>query len=300
LRQPSHEDRERDVHADDDPGELQGCSRPADQRQRRKLFYRFQKLPGHRPPHSYHLADHVGREPSAQSIGVIEFQAYSSGTTTGTLAEFRNELRGGTPGAGQRATLNTTVWDPQVAVAAAGVAAISAPIGSWLAPGFTFTTSAALGIGNLRVAPIYIARAATIAGITDEATALSTEAGVLYRVGIYADRGDGVPGALLVDGGTIPFGSADTIGQFTKTISAAVLTPGWYFVGGVVQAASASQPTIRVVSTGTVVSAIGAGSLTTSPAIGYQVTGVTAGLPTPFAATPSVSSIAPRCAIQLN
>lgn len=175
----------------------------------------------------------------------------------------------------------------------------SLPSTSWLSPGFTFQTLNSLGIGTLRVSPVYIARAGTITAISAECTVLSTEVGAVFRVGVYADRGDGVPGALVVDGGTIAFGSGNTATQQTVTVSKAV-TPGWYFVGGAVQVVTSSQPTMRSLATGTIVSALGAASLTTAAALGYQVPSISGALPNPFAASPSVASFTPRCAIQVT
>ena len=181
-------------------------------------------------------------------------------------------------------------------------AGLSLPSNSWISAGYTFSTAATGGIGTLRVAPVYIPRAGTLANIAAELTALSTEAGVLFRVGVYADRGDGVPGALVADAGTIPAGSADAIGQFTKSTGAVVITAGWYFVGGVIQVASASQPTLRVIASGTVVSDTAVASFKTAAALGYFVSSVTAGLPNPFSAsTPGVTGNSiPRCAIQVT
>lgn len=100
-----------------------------------------------------------------------------------------------------------------------------------------------LGTNVLRVAPWVITRPWPLARIGAEITAAG-EAGSTFRPVIYADNGAGYPGTILFDGGPIP---ADVVGAGEKTTTQ-TLQPGIYWLGGVVQGAPTTQPTIRVIS----------------------------------------------------
>lgn len=148
-------------------------------------------------------------------------------------------------------------------------------------------TSAALGNGTLRVAPWWVPNACTLSRIGAEVTVVG-DAGSTVRLGIYADSGQGVPGARVLDAGTIA-GDSATVQEIT--ISQA-LTPGLYWIGAAVQGVTTTQPTVRTglntpqqnVYAGPTIPAAGA-------AIGSAVmTGVTGALPANFAAVPSAPS----------
>jgi len=154
------------------------------------------------------------------------------------------------------------------------------------------STSSTLGNGTLRLAPIVLERTLTIDRIGGEITGAG-EAGSVLRLGIYSDNGNAYPNALLLDGGTIDGTSATTQ---VATVSL-VLLPGLYWIGGAVQAAPSSQPTVRIVSNPTIPLALplgtglpGAGT----SAAGFSQASVTGALPATFSASVSSTGSVPR------
>lgn len=104
-------------------------------------------------------------------------------------------------------------------------------------------TSNTLGNGTGRFSPWVVRRAMRFTRIGAEVTAPG-EAGSVVRLGIYADDGTGYPGTLVLDAGTIA-GDSATVQEITI---AQVLNPGLYWVGGVVQNAPTTQPTVRTLA----------------------------------------------------
>lgn len=110
-------------------------------------------------------------------------------------------------------------------------------------------TSNVLVNNTARVSPWIVTQSVTITRLFAEVSALGTNTSVL-RVGVWADNGNGVPGTLVLDAGTISTGTSNSgtvgtgVGIWQLTVSQA-LTPGLYWVGGALQGATA-QPTIRV------------------------------------------------------
>lgn len=154
-----------------------------------------------------------------------------------------------------------------------------------LAP--SVTTVATLGNGVLRVAPFIVRKAITITRIGACVTAAG-DAGCVLRLGIYADNGNGYPGALILDAGTIP---GDAIAVTEVTISTA-LPAGTYWVGAVPQGVTTTQPTVRGFAAASNVYAptvplTGGATPTaaTAPALGYSGSGITGALPTTFPAS---------------
>lgn len=154
---------------------------------------------------------------------------------------------------------------------------------------FAASTSGGLGNGVLRVSPWYVPTPVSITRIGAEFTVAGSDAASVFRIGVYADDGTGTPtGPALLDAGSISTGTGNagtvatggTPGNYEITV-AATFAPGLYWVGGVVQAAPGTQPTLRTVASG--VAPVSAG--TSIPAAG-QVTvalslaGVTGALPT--------------------
>jgi hypothetical protein len=124
----------------------------------------------------------------------------------------------------------------------APIAGNSVPAGQYIFPGGgqSVTTSSTLGVGTLRVFPWYLPNSCTLTVVGAEVTAAG-DTGSTYHLGIYSDTGGFQPGGLLLDAGTI---SGTTVGVQSITISQA-LSPGVYWVGGVVQNVTTTQPTIR-------------------------------------------------------
>jgi hypothetical protein len=116
----------------------------------------------------------------------------------------------------------------------------------------------------------------------------ATAASAAARLAIYGDDGNGLPGAVLFDSGSIDC-SAST-GSKTANITGLTLTPGLYWIGGVLQGSNAA--TVYVNSTG---AAIGLTADTAQNAITannnlYEQTSVTGALPSTFTATPTLTS----------
>jgi hypothetical protein len=142
---------------------------------------------------------------------------------------------------------------------------------------FAATTSATLANGTLRVTPWLITRACTLTALGAEVTVIG-DVGSLLRLGIYADNGSYYPGALVLDAGTIA-GDSATVQAITGLTTA--LTPGIYWVGGVVQAVTVTQPTVRTQGTWTPPCPIGTGAALPgagNTVTGYSMTGVVGAL----------------------
>lgn len=123
-----------------------------------------------------------------------------------------------------------------------------------------------------------------------EVTAIAgVTAGHTTRLGIRSDNGNGLPGAVVLDAGTV---ASDAVAQVEMTISQ-VLTPGLYWLTGTPQGAG-TQPTYRCL-TGTSTSIpVGAGNLTQATAstqhIAFTNTGVTGALPATYTVANTVAA----------
>jgi hypothetical protein len=158
------------------------------------------------------------------------------------------------------------------------------------------STSVTLGNGTLRLGPWVLERTLTIDRIGGEITAAG-EAGSVLRLGIYSDNGNAYPNALLLDGGTIDGTSATTQ---VATVSL-TLAPGLYWIGGAVQAAPSSQPTVRIASNPTIPLALGLGTGlpgASTSAVGFSQTSVTGALPSTFSASVSSTGSVPRLLVR--
>lgn len=169
---------------------------------------------------------------------------------------------------------------------------LSAGVYVWTSGPFATSTSAILGNGTLRLVPWWVPRAITIVRIGAEITAVG-EAGSKLRLGIYNDNGSCFPGTLLLDAGQIA-GDSATVQELT--ISQA-LAPGLYWVGGAVQAAPTTQPTVRVPNQWTPPVWMATG--TSMPAanntiIGYSQGSVSGALPANFTTSIGTAGTAPR------
>jgi hypothetical protein len=124
------------------------------------------------------------------------------------------------------------------------------------------STSNTLGNGSLRLSPWVVTQALTITRIGCEFTAAG-DAASLFRIGIYADDGTGVPtGSPILDAGSISTGTGNagtvatggTPGSYEITLgSSLTLQPGVYWVGGAVQGVTVTQPTMRTSGGGSMI-----------------------------------------------
>jgi hypothetical protein len=111
-------------------------------------------------------------------------------------------------------------------------------------PAGAASTANTLGNGTGRFSPFPVPAAITLAKIGVEVTAVG-EAGSVIRLGIYGDNGSGFPGPLVLDAGTVP---GDAVAAAAELTINQALQPGLYWVGGVVQGAPTTQPTLRTLT----------------------------------------------------
>lgn len=105
----------------------------------------------------------------------------------------------------------------------------------------TTTSASTRSDANVYVIPVYIHRKAVLDRISIEVTSGGT-AGAVIRLGIYSSNDFGLPGALLLDAGTV---DATGTGLLEKTISQPV-SPGTYWLAAAPQGAPGTGPTMRV------------------------------------------------------
>jgi len=147
----------------------------------------------------------------------------------------------------------------------------------------TSTTNATGGNGTLRLVPWIVPKAITITKLGAEVTVVG-ESGSKVRLGIYNDNGSCYPGTLLLDAGQIA-GDSATVQELT--VSQAI-PAGIYWVGGAIQSAPTTSPTLRVTSNWNPPVLVAIGSSIPAgggSSVGYSQTGVTAALPGTFSAT---------------
>jgi hypothetical protein len=156
-------------------------------------------------------------------------------------------------------------------------------------------TNAGLGNNTLRLVPHYVAVPLCIDRIGCEITAAG-EAGSVVRLGIYDDAG-GLPGSPIIDA-TV---SAAAVATPEATIFT-VLAPGWYWVGGAIQGAPTTPPTLRSTASqltpGYPILADSAASAIQSSPIAHSKGGVSGALPA-FGTVLSGTSAAPRVFVRL-
>lgn len=164
------------------------------------------------------------------------------------------------------------------------------------------STSSGLGNGSLRLTPWVVTKSVTITRIGAEFS-VAGEANSVFRLGIYADDGTGIPGgAAVLDAGSISTGTGNagtvatggTPGVYEITVSQA-LTPGLYWVGGAVQGAPSTQPTIRTVANSLMIQPIPSATLfaANSGNVGFVLASVVTGALPTWSGTASAGS-APR------
>jgi hypothetical protein len=131
-------------------------------------------------------------------------------------------------------------------------------------------------LNDLRAAPFLLAETTTFDRIAVDVNT-GGSAGAVIRLGIYADDGDGYPGALVLDAGTV---DSTGTGLLTITISQQ-LAAGLYWLAGVSQVATS----VVNISTGSAIG-LGAGTnLAQALWAGYSQTSVSGTLPNPFTTT---------------
>lgn len=97
---------------------------------------------------------------------------------------------------------------------------------------------------NLYALPIHVERRLAIDQLALEVTIIGTAGASKYRMGIYASDANGLPGALILDAGTV---DTDVVGVRTLAIGGGgqVLDPGIYWLAISPQGAPAAAATVR-------------------------------------------------------
>lgn len=153
---------------------------------------------------------------------------------------------------------------------------------------------AGYGIGTFRCAPAYLP-ACSPAGVGAEVVVIG-DVGSTYRLGVYRDNGNGLPGALEVDYGTIAADSATA----QEIVLAHSFAAGWYWLGGVIQVDVTTQPSIRGLAPEAVAPSfplplsIGGVPGAAASNTGVQMTGVAGALPANFGAITITGGGCPR------
>lgn len=95
--------------------------------------------------------------------------------------------------------------------------------------------------GYMTTHPFKVENQHTFTGIAAEVMTAG-QAGALLRLGVYASDAFGVPGALVLDAGTV---AGDSTGVKSLTGLVIALSPGIYHLAACVQAAGTTQPQVR-------------------------------------------------------
>jgi hypothetical protein len=144
------------------------------------------------------------------------------------------------------------------------------------------STSVTHGNGVLRLVPWMLWAPRSIVRMGADIATVG-EAGSKLRLGVYADNGNCYPGALILDAGQINGDSATV-----QDLAAAFSASGLLWIGGAVQSAPTTQPTVRTTNTWTPPVPLVVGTALPSAngtTVGYQQTGVTGALPSTFTST---------------
>lgn len=157
----------------------------------------------------------------------------------------------------------------------------------YTAPGISGT--ATFANGNARAIPLWVPRSLSVDRIGIEVVTTPGSVGALIRLGIYSDDGNGFPGAVLLDAGTV---DPTSTGVKELTINQA-LTPGLYWLTAVVQGAPVTTPVMRTTTSGQLQVGGESGTTISATNAAYQKTGVTGALPA-WGSTVLLGASAPR------
>lgn len=153
------------------------------------------------------------------------------------------------------------------------------------------STSNALGVATFRAAPVRLFYSTTLVRLGVDVTVIG-DSGCHFRLGIYADDGGGLPGALVIDAGQV---AADSVAQPEATIST-TLAAGLYWFGGAVQDVTTTQPTLRTIGSGwqpPIPLRLSTGSAPSSvSALCFSMSSVTGALPGTFTVASATSPMA--------
>lgn len=207
---------------------------------------------------------------------------YFTGSGTAGLADltaFARTLLDDADAAAMRTTLGVSSAAPMLGG--------SIP-GEWYLPDLAIEGG---GVSSLSFSTLYAApkvlRAGTLVAIAARHFGTPT-AGEVFRMGVYADNGNGYPGALLFDAGTIDLSTAAAVKSIT--ISQVIPSTGLYWLVGVKQGGSNAATMLVFVATAGVAPArfqMPAAADFTTRIAGFSAPSVTGALPANFTATVS-------------
>lgn len=171
-------------------------------------------------------------------------------------------------------------------------------------------TTATLGNGNLRISPIIITDTIVIKALGSEFS-VAGDASSIFNLTCFKDDNTGYPGSLVSNPGSISTGTgnAGTIptggvpGVYLAPLPVPlVFTPGIWWLGGVVQGVTVTQPTMAIgyfsefIPTSSVLPSLSQSNK------GYFISGITGAIPTLFPAwnTVNAAGAAPRMVFQVQ
>lgn len=195
----------------------------------------------------------------------------------------RPTLAGSTVMDGVSGTLYTQVTTPTGSLWKAGARGGSAlsvlPRSNFYSTTFGAHATVTAVLNTAYATPLWLAAPGTVTRIACEMTTVQTSS--LVRLGIYADDGNGAPGSLLVDAGTVD-GSQSGMQEATLGTPLLLASPGLYWLAGVVQGVAGTIVLRSAAGTSIAGStAVGGanGIFGTPTSAGWTMTGVTGALP---------------------
>jgi hypothetical protein len=204
----------------------------------------------------------------------------------------------GPVGPGQWAIGRSTVTFDRRRHGSSIAAKVAPGLGMYYTSPGTGVSTAAVAASDQRVCPIYFDRSVTLDRIGIECTAVG-DAAAYYRLGIYADNGDGCPGVLIADFG--PTAAMSAIGWYELPISQP-LPPGMYWLSGVPQNVTTTPPTVRIHTAGSGTPSVGSTvplTLSQNVPLGWRSSGAGGAFGPTFATVPTISGTAPRVLIRI-
>jgi hypothetical protein len=155
------------------------------------------------------------------------------------------------------------------------------------------STGVAPPLNELFVTPFWVPKSCRFDRIAVNCAVITATS--VFRMGIYKSTSDDMPGDLVADYGVADLGTSTGIKEITID---QVLTPGLYWLAGVLQVLAGAQvrgylaPFYAEIS---LESSLGSGGAART---GYYRSGVSGALPTPFGAAAAAGGNAPRITLR--
>jgi hypothetical protein len=159
------------------------------------------------------------------------------------------------------------------------------------------TTTSAPANNNMRTSPFVVNRTIRIDRLAIEVTN-NGSADAAYRLGIYADDGNGRANALVLDAGTVT--GLDSTGAKTITVDQA-LAPGLYWLAAVCQGAT-TPPTVRAITNPYPQVGASSGAGVFAPAGWQRASGISGALPNPITSGGAIDTgitTAPKVSVRI-